>query len=160
MITPSDKIQSFMKRVYGDRYPAIIDLNDYDCPIAHACRVANTVQSNSYEDIKLEHVHEAAFLHDIIEDTGVFPNELMHIVKNPITVKIVRDLTRHTFDEDETYFEYIYRIKDMNYPVKQLKYADIHDNLMRVSKSMIDKDPDRAKKMIAKYVRALRILGV
>lgn len=68
----------------------------------------------------------AAYLHDVIEDTDITWAELKKAgISNRVCI-IVMELTRR---EDETYEEYIRRVKDSSFEARQVKLADLTVNM-------------------------------
>jgi (p)ppGpp synthase/HD superfamily hydrolase len=87
----------------------------------------------------------AAWLHDVVEDTGVTLQELTDLGFSSLTVQIVDALTRR---EGETYHDFIVRIKRHSQLASHIKIADILSNLN-------DSPRDGQRK---RYVHALEML--
>ena len=84
-----------------------------------------------------------ALLHDIIEDTETTLNEIPEDMRNDIDI-----LTRK---EDETYFDYIHKIKNSdNRTAIIVKLADIYDHLEQVEtlKPSLKKRYEKAKEIL------------
>lgn len=76
-----------------------------------------------------DHEKQAAWLHDILEDTNLTANDLLAMGVSPRVVKIVTTLTRQ---DDVAYVEYIMGIvRDGSYSALIVKEADLEDNLER-----------------------------
>lgn len=91
----------------------------------------------------------SAYLHDILEDT---PVGVRFIRKNfgEDVLEIVEHLTRK---DDETYFEYIHRVKENEY-ARIVKVADIEFNLSECLKA----GGKEGEGMVERYKKALVIL--
>jgi (p)ppGpp synthase/HD superfamily hydrolase len=85
-----------------------------------------------------------AWLHDVIEDSKLLPQDLRDRGIDTNLVYIVTVLTK---DEDETYLDYILRVKEIE-QARIIKIADIRDNLEKLNKGSL-RD---------KYIMALHIL--
>jgi len=109
----------------------------------HCKVVAESIESNPHKycppeywkaflmPTNLEIIIAAAYLHDVLEDTGYNLNSFPTAVH-----KIVLDLTRN----NETYFDYIMRISTSNLAAKAIKLADLECNMKDLQEgSMKDK---------------------
>jgi (p)ppGpp synthase/HD superfamily hydrolase len=85
-----------------------------------------------------------AWLHDVIEDSKLLPQDLRDKGIDTNLVYIVTVLTK---DEDETYLDYILRVKEIE-QARIIKITDIRDNLEKLNKGSL-RD---------KYIMALHIL--
>lgn len=94
----------------------------------------------------------SAYLHDILEDTSVGEGFIRENFGDEI-LEMVECLTRK---DDETYFEYIQRVKDNEY-ARILKVADIKFNLSECLKAGGMKG-EGTFKMVERYNKALSIL--
>ena len=91
----------------------------------------------------------SAYLHDILEDTSVGEGFIRENFGDEI-LEIVGHLTRK---DDETYFEYIQRVKD-NESARVVKVADIEFNLEECLKS----GGMEGEGMVERYKKALNML--
>lgn len=85
--------------------------------IEHCKAVANGVDSPTLK--------AAALLHDVIEDTATTADELLHHGFSASVVTLVEAVTRR---DNETYEEFIYRVKKSGPDAVALKLADIGHN--------------------------------
>lgn len=110
--------------------------------INHPARVTKWLNVQGYHT--LEQI--VGWLHDTVEDTGILYED---ILKNfgPVIESAIKCLTH---DEDESYAEYIMRVRD-NPTAAIVKIADLTDNLR-------DLNPSKQKQRIDKYELALAIL--
>lgn len=86
-----------------------------------------------------------AWLHDTLEDTKDKISLLQRLHKE-FSDDIVYVLSVLTKDEEETYLNYILRIKDVN-QAKIIKIADLHDNLQKLPNGSL-----RDKYLMALYI--------
>ena len=97
-----------------------------------------------------------AWLHDVIEDTSTTENDLRGQFDAAIVDAVVA-LTRVKGEADEAYYA---RIRS-NELARQVKYADIHDNLDPLRTVLLD--PATAERLAAKYGKAshsvVRLVG-
>jgi (p)ppGpp synthase/HD superfamily hydrolase len=116
------------------------DGSDY---INHPARIAQLLKDQGASDIEIA----AAWLHDVIEDTGMLNYELANKI-NDTRVSYLVDLLTHY--EDQSYVEYILRMKqeiktgvDYFKLAAKIKSLDILDNLRsnpeKISKTRRDK---------------------
>ncbi|MFE5670906.1 hypothetical protein ACFQ58_04755 [Agromyces sp. NPDC056523] len=95
----------------------------------------------------------SAWLHDVLEDTAITPEELFEAGVRPEIIEIVRLLTR---SRDVPPEEYYARIR--SHPAaRRVKLADIDDNTARWRLRRLDYDVQL--RLIEKYRRARRALG-
>lgn len=93
-----------------------------------------------------------AYLHDVIEDTDYS----LHDLDFPSDViEAVQAITRR---ETETYAEFITRVSS-NRIAKQVKIADLRDNLNPERANIAFPDEKRRASMRERYEKALRTLG-
>lgn len=110
----------------------------------HVERVANNFQDDAV-------CQTVAYLHDVVEDTDVslgdldFPSDV---------VKAVQAITRR---DDETYAEFIARVST-NEIARQVKIADLKDNLNPERALVAFPDEKRCASMRKRYEKALRTL--
>ena len=96
----------------------------------------------------------AALLHDVIEDTPVTAEQLLHAGISKEVVDAVELLTR--YDENEDYFAYVRRLK--NNPIAAaVKRADLIHNSDR-GRLPSGKLPEKVAQRMEKYKSALEIL--
>ena len=91
----------------------------------------------------------SAYLHDILEDTSVGEGFIRENFGDEI-LEVVGHLTRK---DDETYFEYIHRVKENEY-ARVVKVADIEFNLEECLKA----GGMEGEGMVERYKKALSIL--
>lgn len=94
----------------------------------------------------------SAYLHDTLEDSPVGEGFIRENFGDEM-LEIVECLTRK---DDETYFEYILRVKDNEY-ARIVKVADIKFNLSECLKAG-GKEGEGTFKMVERYKKALSIL--
>lgn len=94
----------------------------------------------------------SAYLHDILEDTTVGEGLIRENFGDEI-LEVVEHLTRK---DDETYFEYIQRVKENEY-ARIVKVADIKFNLEECLRAG-GMEGEGTFKMVERYKRALSIL--
>ncbi len=95
----------------------------------------------------------AAWLHDVLEDTAITPEELFEAGVRPEIIEIVRLLTR---SPDVAPAEYYARIR-AHAAARRVKLADIDDNTARWRLRRLDYDVQL--RLIEKYRLARRALG-
>ncbi len=96
--------------------------------ITHPQRVSMNVSEES---------RAAAWLHDVIEDTPMTPEDLRDAGISEITIAAVQALTYDK--ENETYLAYILRVME-NDIAREVKLADLSDNTRNLKRgSMKDK---------------------
>lgn len=93
----------------------------------------------------------AAVLHDTIEDTDLTLDDLR---KEGFSDEIVEAIDRLSRREDETYREFILRIKE-NRLAARVKILDLQDNM---DLTRIKKPSEKDQKRLLKYSRALDTL--
>lgn len=101
---------------------------------------------NQYKD----HVIAAAYLHDTIEDCGVTRQQLINEGFSVLTAEIVESLSRKT---DETYFDFIMRIRDSGafaVGIAAVKLADLDHNMSDLKEGSL-KDKYRFAQYILSY---------
>ena len=101
---------------------------------------------NQYKD----HVIAAAYLHDTIEDCGVTRQQLINEGFSVMTAEIVESLSRKT---DETYFDFIMRIRDSGafaVGIAAVKLADLEHNMSDLKEGSL-KDKYRFAQYILSY---------
>ena len=91
----------------------------------------------------------SAYLHDILEDTSAGVGLIRESFGDEV-LEVVRHLTRK---DDETYFEYIHRVKENEY-ARVVKVADIEFNLEECLKA----GGMEGEGMVERYKKALSIL--
>lgn len=94
----------------------------------------------------------SAYLHDILEDTSGGVGLIREAFGDEI-LEVVEHLTRK---DDETYFEYVQRVKENEY-ARVVKVADIKFNLSECLKAGGMKG-EGTFKMVERYKKALSIL--
>jgi (p)ppGpp synthase/HD superfamily hydrolase len=124
-----EKLIQFAKQYYGD--------------ISHPLAVANQFPEMSVEWI-------VGLFHDILEDTRLSDWQLFLFLTKYNMYKVYLEINRITRDRDETYFEYIKRLKEYNDVCTRVKIADLKHNLLRTETLK----PSLKKR----YEKALRIL--
>lgn len=92
-----------------------------------------------------------AVLHDTIEDTDLTLDDLR---RDGFSSEIVEAVDRLSRRDDETYHEFILRIKE-NRLAARVKILDIQDNM---DLTRIKKPSDKDRKRLEKYSRALDTL--
>ena len=95
-----------------------------------------------------------AWLHDVLEDTCITPEELLSNGVDPI---VIAGLSYLTHRDQDTYFEYIRMIRDSgNTLAKEVKIADLCSNL-----STLDSIPSESDKLflLKRYTKALKIFA-
>lgn len=96
----------------------------------------------------------SAYLHDAMEDSHIGEGFIRENFGDEI-LEVVRHLTR---EDDETYFEYINRVKENEY-ARVVKVADIKFNLEECLKAG-GVDGEGTLKLVERYKKALRVLSV
>ena len=109
--------------------------------IAHPFRVMQYLHYKAHEEILLV----AAMLHDTVEDTNVTLKQIEELFGKDVAY-LVDAVTRR----DETYMEFIARIKEAGPEAITLKLADIEDNM----------DPRRPRidHLAERYIKARELL--
>lgn len=100
----------------------------------------------------LPEIHAAAWLHDVMEDCGVTPVDLMEIGMPGEVIEAVELLTKK---EGQSYLDYILAIKNASCPVydiaKVVKVEDLRHNL-RSSAGLKNKNSIRGKWELAFWI--------
>ena len=89
-----------------------------------------------------------AVLHDVVEDTDW---TLQQIRVEGFPEKIILAIDAITKRENETYFEYIYRVKN-NPLATKVKLADLQHN------SLLSRQFEKSGRLIERYLKAYKIL--
>ena len=92
-----------------------------------------------------------ALLHDVLEDTNVSEEELL---KEGISEAVIKNIKLLTKDKNETYFDYLERVKSSKTAVK-VKLADLKHN-SDSTRLLEIKEKDR--KRMEKYSEAIKRL--
>jgi (p)ppGpp synthase/HD superfamily hydrolase len=145
---------AYMMAKYGHRAQVRNDLDDKGDPIRYfehlrgvALILIDEAEVRSWELIV------AALLHDTLEDTDLWAEDLRRLGFEPHIVAAVEAMTHH---EDEPYEEYILRLKQ-NALARVVKRADIaHNTSPERLAHLPQADVDRLTK---KYKRALELLA-
>jgi (p)ppGpp synthase/HD superfamily hydrolase len=116
--------------------------------VDHVARVAAAVRAAGGSDAQIE----AAYLHDVIEDTGWTSAELHAAGIAEDAIALVALLTR---TDDVPYATYLQRIR-ANPDALQIKRCDLADNMNPVRTALLD-DATR-ERLGAKYAAALVVL--
>lgn len=125
----AEKMIEFAKRYYED--------------ISHPMAVAR-----NFEELSDEWV--VALFHDILEDTNIDKQELLSFLTTCGKDKLYEEIVKITRKNDETYFDYIRRLKRDNSVAMVVKIADLKHNLSR---------KDTLKPSLKeRYEKALKIL--
>lgn len=95
------------------------------------------------EKFSTEDSQVIAWLHDVLEDSEFTAEDILKKGIRPHCIEIVECLTRK---EDETYFNFIMRIKDIH-QAAIIKIADIRDNLINSKEGSL-----RDKYMLALHI--------
>lgn len=111
--------------------------------ISHPLAVANQFTEMSDEWI-------VGLFHDILEDTRLSDWQLFLFLTKYNMYKVYLEINRITRDRDETYFEYIKRLKEYNDVCTRVKIADLKHNLSRTE--------TLKPSLKERYEKALRIL--
>lgn len=88
--------------------------------VKHAMRVASNFSKGSKEYL-------VAVLHDVVEDTEITVEEISELFGEEIA-GYVDYLTKY---DNETYFDYVKRVKRGGKIVRAVKLADLRDNMTR-----------------------------
>jgi len=110
---------------------------------AHLERVANRVGNGDSRNDEI--IKQIAYLHDSIEDGRASRFELIRHGVDPTVIEGVLALTKDKYDD---YLEYIKTLEYTHSYIRDIKIADILDNL----------SDSPSKKQIIKYAKALLIL--
>ena len=128
--------------------------------IYHPMRVMMRVEiPENYSDLDIDILRATAILHDVLEDSDLSPDIIREILYKSSgypywTVnKVVSDVQMLTRTEDESYENYINRIKESSDNAINIKFADLFDN---ISRKDIPMKKDSLKK---RYENALKILA-
>ena len=124
-----EKLIQFAKQYYDD--------------ISHPLAVANQFPEMSDEWI-------VGLFHDILEDARLSDWQLFLFLTKYNMYKVYLEINRITRDRDETYFEYIKRLKEYNDVCTRVKIADLKHNLSRTE--------TLRPSLKERYEKALRIL--
>lgn len=83
-------------------------------------------------------VTDAAWLHDVLEDTEITKQDLIDIGINPATIDIVESLSKKP---NETYFDFIFRLVDKSGPYSNetriVKLEDLMDNMKNLEEGSL-----------------------
>lgn len=115
--------------------------------INHPARVVARLSEDAHHD------RAAAWLHDVVEDTDVTLDQLRTVV-SPTVVSAIDALTHR---EGEARADYYQRILKSQTALR-VKAADIADNTDPARMARLD--PDTRDRLIAKYDKARKILGI
>jgi len=128
--------------------------------IYHPMRVMMRIEiPENYSDLDIDILRATAILHDVLEDSDLSPDIIREILYKSSgypywTVnKVVSDVQMLTRTEDESYENYINRIKESSDNAINIKFADLFDN---ISRKDIPMKKDSLKK---RYENALKILA-
>jgi (p)ppGpp synthase/HD superfamily hydrolase len=72
-----------------------------------------------------------ALFHDILEDTQIKENDLFMFLTRYDRNKVYLEITKITRKKEESYFDYINRLKKENDVAMRVKIADLRHNLSR-----------------------------
>jgi len=128
--------------------------------IYHPMRVMMRIEiPENYSDLDIDILRATAILHDVLEDSDLSPDIIREILYKSSgypywTVnKVVSDVQMLTRTEDESYENYINRIKESSDNAINIKFADLFDNISR-------KDiPMKKESLKKRYENALKILA-
>jgi (p)ppGpp synthase/HD superfamily hydrolase len=95
---------------------------------------------------------QAAWLHDVIEDTACTVPDLVQAYVHPHVIEIVSAMTH---DPHEPYADYIERVRSVEDAVL-VKLCDIYDNLNPSRMAIMDAPTQR--RLRTKYAKAIEIL--
>lgn len=115
----------------------------------HVERVANRVQALGGDEI----ARAAAYLHDVIEDTGVTRDDLYRLGMPTAVLETVEMVTKR---DGVPYGAYIYRVKQQP-RARMIKWADLLDNTS--PERMEQLDPATRIRLMQKYGEAMAVLG-
>ena len=128
--------------------------------IFHPMRIMMRIEiPENYSDLDIDILRATAILHDVLEDSDLSPNIIREILYKSSgypywTVnKVVSDVQILTRTEDESYENYINRVKESSDNAINIKFADLFDN---ISRKDIPTKKDSLKK---RYENALKILA-
>lgn len=128
--------------------------------IFHPMRIMMRIKiPENYSDLDIDILRATAILHDVLEDSDLSPDIIREILYKSSgypywTVnKVVSDVQMLTRTEDESYENYINRVKESSDNVINIKFADLFDN---ISRKDIPMKKDSLKK---RYENALKILA-
>lgn len=128
--------------------------------IFHPMRIMMRIEiPENYSDLDIDILRATAILHDVLEDSDLSPDIIREILYKSSgypywTVnKVVSDVQMLTRTEDESYENYINRIKESSDNAINIKFADLFDN---ISRKDIPMKKDSLKK---RYENALKILA-
>ena len=91
-----------------------------------------------------------AVLHDVVEDTDLTLVKLV-IDMGGVSSKIINAIDAITKRDNETYFEYIHRVKE-NPLATKVKLADLKHN------SLLERQFEKSGRLIERYLKAYKIL--
>jgi (p)ppGpp synthase/HD superfamily hydrolase len=128
--------------------------------IFHPMRIMMRIEiPENYSDLDIDILRATAILHDVLEDSDLSPDIIREILYKSSgypywTVnKVVSDVQMLTRTEDESYENYINRVKESSDNAINIKFADLFDN---ISRKDIPMKKDSLKK---RYENALKILA-
>lgn len=117
-----------------------------DAYVTHPMRIAAVFQASSVSEYT-EDEQVVAYLHDVVEDTDITPEQLRRLGFSEVQIAAIDSVTKR---EGESYLGFVLRAKE-NYVGRQVKIADIEDNLRDLNKR-------RHKSLREKYLLALWVL--
>ncbi len=127
--------------------------------IFHPIRVMMNVEiPENYSYMDIDVLRATAILHDTIEDSDLSIEDVRDILYKTSNCpywaanKIISDVKILTRSEDESYENYINRIKESSDNAINIKFADIFDNLSR------EDIPEKKESLRKRYENALKIL--
>ena len=128
--------------------------------IYHPMRVMMRVEiPDNYSNLDIDILRATAILHDVLEDSDMSLEYIREILYKSseeslwAVNKIVSDVQSLTRLEDESYINYINRIKKSSDNTINIKFTDIFDNISR-------KDiPEKKDSLKKRYETALNILS-
>lgn len=115
--------------------------------IGHPARIAGAVRADGYSD----EVEAVAWLHDVVEDTGV-TLEVLYNMFPPSVVEAVDAISKRKGEKFEAYYE---RVK-ANPIALVVKWHDVADNADPARLAKVA--PDTRARLRAKYERARALL--
>ena len=125
----------------------------------HSLRVANAVEQ--HHPLRFDLI-VLAYLHDVIEDTGFTLDDLRFKYRNlfhyelgdEVTDAFFKSLNALTRRPDETYMDYISRVKE-DENARKVKILDLSDNIYNCA---INKNQELMVSLKERYIKALTYL--
>ena len=122
-------------------------------PFAVAQNVWATASEPEYDDLRLDIALDAAYLHDVLEDTGMTADGLRDLYVPEAVIEVVELLTHHRHESRDTYYA---RIK-ANPVAVWVKRCDSAHNLE--PKRLAHLDEATRVRLTTKYTHALEMLS-